>query len=131
MSDLSTISQMTPPPSPGVAERVRDWRRRRRWIKEMANAAALGRLDDILDDAALTRAELDLLMQGPGDAGRQFETLAAMASLNLDHLSPEVRREAMWKCAGCTCRAACKRWLRTGVWRGAPMRCPNAALLRH
>jgi uncharacterized protein YjiS (DUF1127 family) len=121
-------------PSRGVAarlgERFRRWRQRRRWIGEMTNAAAFGRLDETLNDVGLTRAELGFLIKAPANAGRQFETLAAAEQVDLRQLRPEVLREAMWTCARCECRAPCERWLRTGVWKysGDP-RCPNAALL--
>lgn len=124
------------PPARGfaarLAERLRLWRQRRRWIDEMAGAAALGRLDDTLNDVGITRAELDLLIEAPADAGRQFEVLAEAARVDVHHLDPGVLREAMWVCTRCETRAPCKRWMRTGVWRdGADMRCPNAALFRH
>lgn len=115
-----------------IAEHYRLWRERRRWIGEMANAASLGRLDDVLNDVGLTRAELDLIAEGPVDAGRQFETLAGLAEADLPSFSPAVLREAMWKCTRCAHREACQRWLRTGEWHaGEDMRCPNAALFRH
>ncbi len=121
---------------PGLAarlvERFRLWRQRRRWLAEMANAGAFGRLDDILHDVGMTHAELGVLIDAPADAGRQLETLAEKAQIDLHHLSPEVLREAMWVCSRCECRVPCKRWLRTGIWRGgSDMRCPNAALFRH
>ncbi len=115
-----------------VAERLRLWRERRRWIGEMANAASLGSLDDTLHDVGMTRAELGTLIAAPPDAGRQFETLAEMARIDLHHLDSAVLREAMWVCSRCECRTPCKRWLATGIWRGGDdTRCPNAALLHH
>ena len=65
-------------------------------------------------------------------AGVPFETLAAMAGVDIRQLDPAVLREAMGKCARCASRRACRRWLRTGTFQyaGDP-RCPNAALLRH
>ena len=61
---------------------------------------------------------------------RPFETLAAMAGVNIHRIDPDVLRNAVRKCAGCACRQACRRWLRTGVfpYSGDP-RCPNADLL--
>lgn len=120
------------PPSHFVAraaERYRCWRRKRRWIAEMRKAAALGRLDEVLADLGLTRAELDELMATPADAGREFEIMARMEGLDPDRLRPEVLRDAMRNCMRCEARDACKCWLRTGVWRhdGDP-RCPNAGL---
>lgn len=115
-----------------VTERFRLWRQRRRWMGEMANAAALGRFDDILNDVGITRAELGVMIDAPADAGMQFETFADAAQIDLRHRSPAVLREAMWVCTFCECAEPCKHWLRTGVWRdGADMRCPNAALYRH
>ena len=115
-----------------IAERVRLWRERRRWVHEMEAAATLGRLDDLLNDVELTRAELDRLIEGPPDAGRQLETLARMAQVDLHAVDAAALREATWKCAGCRSRTACKGWLRDGVWRGdGDARCPNAALLTH
>lgn len=130
------IAVAAPLPARGFAarltERLRLWRRQRRWISEMASVAALGRLDDTLNDVGITRAELDALIDGPADAGGQFETLAEAARIDLHRLDPAVLREAMWVCARCASRTPCRRWLRTGVWRdGSDMRCPNAALLRH
>lgn len=115
-----------------LADRWRLWRQRRRWIAEMQQAAALGRLDDLLHDVGITHAELDALIDAPADAGRQFELLAEMEHADLRQFPPEVRREAEWACIRCDCRAACKRWLNRGVWdyQGDP-RCPNAGLLRH
>ena len=134
MTDPATTA-LPPIESPrGVAarfiERFRWWRQRRRWIGEMADAAALGRPGEMLDDVGITRAELGFLIKAPADAGRQFETLAAAEEADLRRLRPEVLREAMWVCARCASRVPCKRWLRTGIWNysGDP-RCPNAALL--
>jgi hypothetical protein len=80
----------------------------------------------------MTRAELDTLITAPPDTGRQFETMAEMARIDLHHLDPAVLREAMWVCSRCECKTPCKRWLETGVWRGgADTRCPNAALFHH
>jgi uncharacterized protein DUF6455 len=115
-----------------VAERWHGWRERRRWIGEVSEAAQLGRLDDILNDVSLTRAELDGLIEGPADAGRQLDQLAAMAQVDLGEVEPAVLREATWVCTRCEIRDACKHWLNTGVWNGGDnTRCPNAALLRH
>jgi Family of unknown function (DUF6455) len=64
--------------------------------------------------------------------GRQFETLAKMLGFDIGQLDPAVLRDAAGTCARCTCRKACRRWLRTGVFEYAgDSRCPNAALLRH
>ncbi|HEV2335293.1 MAG TPA: hypothetical protein VGS13_07340 [Stellaceae bacterium] len=115
-----------------LAERLRRWRQHRRWIGDMANAAALGSLDDTLNDVGLTRTELDTLIEAPEDAGTQFETLAEMARVDLHKLDPAVLREASWVCRRCEARAPCTGWLRTGVWRsGVDMRCPNAAIFHH
>lgn len=114
-----------------LALRLRLWHERRRWMREMRAAAALSRLDDVLNDVELTRAELDQLVVGPPDAGRQLETLAEMAGVDLRRCDPAALREATWKCARCDYRAACKAWLRDGIWRGGggDTRCPNAGLL--
>lgn len=116
-----------------IAERLRLWRERRRWVREMTTAATLSRLDDLLNDVELTRAELDQLVDGPPDAGRQLERLAAMAEIDLHAIDAATLREATWRCARCQLRTACKGWLRDGIWRGGggDTRCPNAALLRH
>jgi uncharacterized protein YjiS (DUF1127 family) len=136
MTSLAAISVTAPQPARGLAarlaERLRLWRQRRRWIGEMASAAALGGLDDTLNDVGITRAELGVMIEAPADAGRQFETFAEMARIDLHHLDPAVLREAMWVCTSCECREPCKRWLRTGVWKASgDQRCPNAALFRH
>jgi uncharacterized protein YjiS (DUF1127 family) len=136
MTDPAAIAVAAPLPSRNLTarftERLRLWRQRRRWMSEMADAAQLGRLDDTLNDVGITRAELGALIEAPADAGRQFETLAEMAQIDLRRLSPAVLREALWVCTRCESRAPCQRWLRTGVWRdGADMRCPNAALFPH
>ena len=136
MTSPAEFAFTAPPATPGftarLAERWRLWREHRRWIAEMANAATLGNLDDTLHDIGMTRAELATLIEAPPDAGRQFETMAEMAQIDLHHLDPAVLREAMWVCSRCECRAPCKRWLETGVWRGgADTRCPNAALFHH
>jgi uncharacterized protein YjiS (DUF1127 family) len=113
------------------AERLGAWRQKRRWVREMRNAAALGRLDDVLDDIGMTYAELDELMAAPADAGRQFGVLADMTGVDLGRLPAAAVHEAIWKCARCPARTPCKRWLRGAGWNyaGDP-RCPNAALLR-
>jgi len=65
-------------------------------------------------------------------AGRQFETLAKMYGFDIGQLDPTALRDAAGTCAGCACRKACRRWLRTGVFKYAgDSRCPNARLLRH
>jgi uncharacterized protein YjiS (DUF1127 family) len=135
MMGPAEIAVAAPLPARGFAarltERLRLWRERHRWIGEMTNAATLGRLDDLLNDVAVTRAELGVLIEAPADAGRQFETLAEMARIDLRHLSPAVLRDATWVCTLCECREPCKRWLHTGVWQHAgDPRCPNAALFR-
>jgi uncharacterized protein YjiS (DUF1127 family) len=115
-----------------IAERLRLWREHRRWVRGMEAAATLSSLDHLLNDVELTRAELDRLIGGPPDAGRQLETLAGMARVDLRGIDAAALREATWKCARCANRAACRAWLRDGVWRGdGDTRCPNAALLRH
>jgi uncharacterized protein YjiS (DUF1127 family) len=136
MTSPAAIAVAAPQPARGlalrVAERLRLWRERRRWIGELAGAASLGRLDDTLNDVGITRAELGVLSEAPVDAGRQFETFAEMARIDLRHLDPAVLREAMWVCTRCETRAACRRWLNVGVWRGGgDSRCPNAALFHH
>lgn len=129
------VAPFPSPSAPGVlarmAERWRQHRRRNRWVREMANVASLGRLDDVLCDVALTRSELGSLINGRPDAGSQFEKLARMENVDLSRERPETLREAMWNCARCPCRAPCDHWLRTGEWTGdGDTRCPNAALLR-
>ena len=136
---MTIPAAMTPPTPPlgrglpaRIVERLRLWHERRRCISEMANAAALGRLDDLLDDAGMTRADLTVLMDGPSDAGRQFEVFAKMEGVDVRRLPAGVLREAIRVCARCDRRAPCKRWLRTGVWRDQrDSRSPNAALLHH
>jgi len=116
----------------GLAERFRYWRERRRWIGEMANAASLDRVEAVLEDLGLTRSELDFLMNGPADAGRQIEALAEAAGVDLARLDAAALREAMWTCTRCATREACKRWLRGEGWQAdGDSRCPNAALLKH
>ena len=130
------ISHFPAPVGPGIAaravERWRLWRQQCRWRAEMAKAASLGRIDDILNDIGLTRSELDYLVEGPADAGQQFEQLARMEHVDLRRQPAGAVREATLACAHCACRSACKRWLQTGIWQhdGDP-RCPNAALLKH
>jgi hypothetical protein len=64
--------------------------------------------------------------------GRQLETWAKMQGSEIGRLDPAVLRDALGTCARCACRKACRRWLRTGVFKYAgDSRCPNAALLRH
>lgn len=125
-----------PPIPPGhfaahCAERFRAWRRKRRWMREMAKAVALGRLDEILADVGMTRAELEELMTEPEAAGLQFEKMAAMLGIDSKQFPAGAVNSAVHACIRCECRAACKRWLRIGTWHydGDP-RCPNAGLLR-
>ncbi len=129
------VSAPSPPPSLSArfAERLRLWFERRRWLGEMANASALGRFDEVIKDAGMSRADLDVMIDAPSDAGRQFEALAEAEGIDLQELDPEVLREAIAVCVRCQYRAPCKRWLRTGIWTyGKEPRCPNAALLlRH
>lgn len=134
--DLVGFPYNRPISSPGVAARLfkrwQLWRQRRRWIAEMTEAAALGRLDEILTDIGMTHADLKLLIDAPVDAGQQFEQLAEMEHGELTGLDPSQLREATLICARCECREPCKRWLRTGVWDGdGDQRCPNAALIHH
>ena len=131
---ITGLSSPQPPHSLAarIAERWRLWRQRRRWISELQQVAALGRLDDLLGDIGISHADLDQLIDRPADAGRQFEQLAAMEQVDLRQFPPEVLREAEWACLRCECRAPCKRWLRTGAWEhDGDSRCPNAALLHH
>jgi Family of unknown function (DUF6455) len=136
MLDPEAISFAPPPTGPGLAARITEhwrlWRQHRRWVGEIADAASLGRLDGILNDVSMTRAELDLLIAGPADAGRQLDQMAAAEGADLRRLRPEDLRQASWTCIHCEKRAPCKRWLRCGIWDGkGDPRCPNAALLRH
>ena len=122
------------PPSRFAASclaRLRGWRRKRRWAREMANAAALGRLDEILADVGMTRTEWEELMTEPEPAGLQFESMTDMLGVRREKLPPAVVHDAMRVCGRCECQSACKRWLSTGRWAydGDP-RCPNAKLLR-
>lgn len=133
--DPAGIAFSEPLPRPEVVGRIaarwRLWRERHRWPREVANVAALGRIEDVLEDVGITRAELDTLTAAPLDAGRQFPALAGMAGADLSKFAPEAVREAAWACTRCGHRDACRRWLRTGQWRdGGDMRCPNAALYR-
>jgi uncharacterized protein YjiS (DUF1127 family) len=134
-SDMS-LDAPVPPPGSGLfgrcIGRLRAWRQKRRWVREMRDAAALGKLDDILEDIGMTRAELDELLAAPANAGRQFEMMAELEGVDLTRLRAGVVREAIKTCSHCASRGPCERWLRTGVWKysGDP-RCPNAALFRH
>lgn len=115
-----------------IVARFRLWRKRRRWIGEMADAAAFGQLDGILADVGLNHAELGFLMDGPADAGREFGIFAQMQGVDVKRLPPDVVREAVHACAHCASRVPCKRWLRTGTWKyDGDSRCPNAALFYH
>ena len=130
VSAFSEAPVVAPGLTARIAERWRLWRHRRRWISEMRDAAALGRLDDLLQDVGMTRGELDLLIEVPLDAGQQFETLAEMEKVELSAIPPDELREAHWNCVRCDCREPCKRWLATGVWEHeGDSRCPNADLL--
>ena len=118
-----------------VAELMRRfgyWRERRRWIAEMAGVASLGRPGSILTDIGLNHAQLDVLMTGRVDAGRQLEAMAAGMGAALEHVSPAVLRDAEWTCTVCPKGPACAHWLRNGEWVGdGDQRCPNEPLLRH
>ena len=115
-----------------VIARVRLWYERRRSSGELRHASALGRFDDALADAGMSRADLGEMMAGPADAGRQFEALAEAEGVDLSRLRPEALREAVRVCVRCPYRTPCKRWLNAGIWAyGEEPRCPNAALLRH
>ncbi len=120
------IAVATPLPARGFAarltERLRDWRQRRRWISEMADAATLGRLDDTLKDVGITGAELGMLIEAPADAGTQFEILSKATRIDLHDFGPAVLREAMWVCTRCASRAPCQHWLRTG-YGGTALTC--------
>ncbi len=65
----------------------------------------------------------------PCRVDRQFETLAIRCGSDMGRLESAVLRDAAGICARCGCRKACRRWLRTGVFKyaGDP-RCPNAPL---
>lgn len=133
---MTSIPVYVPPSQPltELFARLTDWfgywRERRRWIAEMRNIAALGRLDDVLADIGLNRAQLGVLMTGPVDAGRQLDAMAAAAGTDLDAIPPAVLRDAQWTCTLCESRSACAHWLRSGEWSGGDPRCPNADLLQ-
>ena len=133
---MVSIPAYVPPSQPlteffaALAERFHYWRERRRWIAEMTRAAALGHAGSILSDLGLNRAQLDVLMTGPVDAGRQFEPMAKAAGASLDAVPPAVLRDAEWSCTVCEHRRACAHWLRSGEWTDGDTRCPNADLLR-
>ena len=113
-----------------LAERFGYWRQRRRWVSELRYVAALDNFDETLADIGLDRARLDILVNGPVDAGRQFEPMAAAAGADLHAMPPAALRDAEWNCTVCDSRSACARWLRSGEWKGGDSRCPNADLLR-
>ncbi|HWB48528.1 MAG TPA: DUF6455 family protein [Stellaceae bacterium] len=112
-----------------LVERFGYWRERRHWLAELRRVAAFGRLDETLADIGIDRARLDVLANGPVDAGRQFEPMAKAAGADLIAIPPAVLRDAEWTCVLCEHRAACAHWLRSGEWEGGDTRCPNAALL--
>lgn len=114
-----------------LAQRFGYWRERRRWIAEMANVASLGRPGAILADIGLDRAQLDVLMTGPVDAGRQLDAMVAATGAELADVPPAALRDAEWTCTVCESRRACAHWLRSGEWTGgSDARCPNEALLQ-
>ena len=113
----------------GLVARFAYWRERRRWLAELRQVAACGRLDETLADIGLDRARLAVLANGPVDAGRQLEPMAVAAGADLAAIPPAVLRDAEWTCTVCESRSACAHWLRSGEWKGEDMRCPNAALL--
>jgi len=51
----------------------------------------------------------------PCRRGREFETWAKMHGFDIGQLDPALLRDAVETCARCSCRKACRRWLRTGV----------------
>ena len=115
-----------------LAQRFGYWRGRRRWIAEMAKVAALSRPGTILADIGLDRAQLDVLMTGPVDSGRQLDAMAAGMGVRLERVPPVVLRDAEWTCTVCESRSACAHWLHNGEWVGAgDPRCPNEPLLRN
>jgi uncharacterized protein YjiS (DUF1127 family) len=114
-----------------LGARYHHWRQRRRRFGEVARAQALGGFDSILADLGMTRSEFDVLMTAPEDAGREFEIMAGMAGVDLQTLPPSVLRSAISTCVLCPSARACRKWLRSGIWKGGDPRCPNAALLRH
>ncbi len=112
-----------------VLERLRLWFERRRWIGELRGACALSRFEALLEDAALSRADVGALIEAPADAGRQFEALAAALGVDVSRFHPQVLREAVRVCVRCQHRGPCKRRLRAGgAIEGEGWRCPNAAL---
>ncbi|HUI34286.1 MAG TPA: hypothetical protein VLX67_02025 [Stellaceae bacterium] len=114
-----------------LAQRFAYWRERRRWIAEMANVASLGHPGAILADIGLDRAQLDVLMTGPVDAGRQLDAMVAGMGTTLEHVPPAVLRDAEWTCTVCPNGRACAHWLRNGEWMGdGDPRCPNEPLRR-
>ena len=135
MTDLAPAFASSSHPLVGffadLAQRFAYWRERRRWIAEMTNVASLGRPGAILADIGLGRAQLDVLMTGPVDAGRQLGAMAAGMGAALQHVPPSVLRDAEWTCTVCPNGKACAHWLRNGEWVGdGDSRCPNEAVLR-
>ena len=126
---FAAASPMLPGWAAELAGRWRLWRQKRRWIGEMKGAVALDGVEGVLHDIGITRAELDLVVDSPADAGTQFQQMAEMSGIDLQRIEAAALREAVLKCTSCERREPCKRWLRSGVWRdGVDMRCPNAAL---
>jgi hypothetical protein len=129
---MTTIAPPLPPLGFGerLAVNLRLWREKRRWVAEMQRAAGRGELDGILNDIGLSRGDLDTLIDAPADAGRQFETYAAMNHVDLHRVDAAELREAEWTCIRCSHADACRHWLRDGIWDdGADQRCPNAELM--
>ena len=133
MSD--TVPAFVPPSRPiagffaELRQRLGYRRERRRWVAELRNLATLGGLDALLGDIGLDRGQLDILANGPADAGRQLEPMIEAAGGAPRAIWPAVLRDAQWTCIVCRQRSACARWLRSGAGMGGDRRCPNAKLL--
>ncbi len=115
-----------------LALRLRLWHERRRWMREMRAAAALSRLDDVLNDVELdprrTRRSWSTVRPMPDGSWRPWPrwpgSICAVATRR-----PCARPPGNAPAATTARRASA--WLRDGIWRGGggDTRCPNAGLL--
>jgi uncharacterized protein YjiS (DUF1127 family) len=111
-----------------LAQAVEGWREHRAIDCELAELAAQGNLDRVLDDVGLTRSDIPSLLKGhPGAARQLAEMLERLGIAPRDIAANHDMREVELRCIGCASWRRCRKWLRSGAaddrWQGF---CPNA-----
>ena len=106
-----------------------DFMRRGAFRSELAKLDRHGKLDTILEDIGITRAELNIMARGYPEADRLLPTMAYRLGIALDEIDAHSLHALKHTCVLCQSHRKCRRWLASGRREGAERFCPNHPLL--